>query len=132
MFTWWQRYCVERSQRQLAVVVARDGDGVVAILPGYVKTRFGIATWCFLGTEFESTDYLRVIESNTANASHLPGLLAALTGAVPVDVIELGNVLATDTFVHDVEGYAGGGEDAVRGSAASRLSVHRRARHRQL
>jgi hypothetical protein len=34
MFTWWQRYC-QRTRRQLAVVVARDGDGVVAIL--YVK-----------------------------------------------------------------------------------------------
>lgn len=107
MYTWWQRYGQGKGDRHLAIVVARQQERLVAILPGYVRRRLGISTFAFLGTEFESTDYLRAIEVEGKGAPALPGLIAHLLKDEPgIDVLELSNVLASDPTVAALESFA--------------------------
>ena len=107
MFTWWQRYCDGKRDRSLAIVTARRGAELVAILPGYVRKGRGLTTFALLGTEFESTDYLRTIEDRELSTSLTSSLLShVLQAGPPIDVVELLNVLSTDPFVSELQSYA--------------------------
>jgi CelD/BcsL family acetyltransferase involved in cellulose biosynthesis len=108
MFAWWIHYCDGDHARRLSIVVARRGDEIVGILPGYVyRRRLGLSTFAFLGTEFESSDYLGVIEKQQGGASALPGMLDFVLREEPgVDVLHLSNVLALGSTLDDLHGYA--------------------------
>jgi CelD/BcsL family acetyltransferase involved in cellulose biosynthesis len=99
MYSWWETYCAADPARRLAIVVARRGSEVVGILPGYLRpwSMAGVTLmeYAFLGTEYESTDYLHVIEDQD-QPTHLPAMLQALLEHEPaVDVVILEDVLET-------------------------------------
>ena len=66
-YLWLKNYGEPATVRHLAIVVARDGDRLVGILPGYIcsqKNSYQNHTvFYFIGSEFESTDYLDIIWS---------------------------------------------------------------------
>jgi len=108
MFEWWRHYCDGDHARTLAIVVARRGADLAAILPGYIHRKpLGLSTFAFLGTEFESSDYLRVIEDQEGGASALPGMLDFLLKEEPrLDVLHMSNMLALGSNLSDLRRFA--------------------------
>lgn len=109
MSAWWRHYCERDASRRLAIVVARRENDIVAILPGYVhRPRLGLATFGFLGTEYESSDYLQVIEQPVpGSASALAGMLdVLLTEERGLDVLHLSNILSSPSTLGDLAQYA--------------------------
>lgn len=106
MFTWWQHYCVGDKQRRLAIIVARNGNEIVAILPGYVRrvSTFGaeLSEFAFLGTEYESTDYLQVVGA-AGGTTLLPAMLEFLMKEEPgLDAFVMENVLETHPLLQSL------------------------------
>lgn len=120
MFAWWQHYSQDRGDRKLAIVVGRRGGELAAILPGYVRRRkaLGLSTFAFLGTEYESTDYLQAIEAVESAATALPAMLAFLIQEEShLDVLDLSNILASHSTLATLKAFA----HATRSSYESQL-----------
>jgi CelD/BcsL family acetyltransferase involved in cellulose biosynthesis len=103
MYSWWEQYCAVDTERRLATVVAEQDGEVVGILPGYLRPAstlgVGLTEYAFLGTEYESTDYLQVIEADGAQTL-LPAMLEALLRQEPsVDVVILEDVLESHALL---------------------------------
>jgi CelD/BcsL family acetyltransferase involved in cellulose biosynthesis len=72
-----------------------------------VRTGAGLTFFEFLGTEFESTDYTRVIERREGRQSLLQQMLAALVSKEPrLDVLHLSNILDSDETLDDLRRYS--------------------------
>lgn len=69
MFTWWQNYRQKLTQASLAVFCAYEDGELTAILPLFQHQKRNLKYIQFLGTEFESSDYLDLIcaEENKAD-----------------------------------------------------------------
>jgi CelD/BcsL family acetyltransferase involved in cellulose biosynthesis len=111
MFAWWQQYCSGDDARRLAIVVVRDSEQMVGILPGYVHDQssfgFSIASYGLLGTEYESSDYLEVIEHPVCRGALLQGMLQFLVdNEHDLDVLTFNNVLSDHPMLHALEGSA--------------------------
>jgi CelD/BcsL family acetyltransferase involved in cellulose biosynthesis len=96
LFTWWLHYGNGRPGKQLAIVTARDGSTLSALLPGYVRTAgFAGATlrsFHLLGTTRESSDGLDVPQREPTRDDLVPHLIAQARGGLTLDRICLGNV----------------------------------------
>lgn len=107
MFTWWEHYSRDRADWRLAIVIGRHGTDLAAVLPGYIRRRgVGLSTYGFLGTEYESTDYLEPIES-PASGSSLGEMLEFLVQQEPsLDTLDLSNILAGHPSLGVLERFA--------------------------
>ena len=101
---------------------------MTAILPGYCRESAGLTYYEFLGTEFESTDYTRMIEAGTEAGSLLSQLIDALLTFEPgLDVLHLSNMLESDLESMGLERHAVrlGHPATPRFSASARLLLSR-------
>ena len=114
MFCWWISYGEKDRNNSLCVVLAYEEDEVVGILPGYIKKQkvFGcpVSTFLFLGSEYESSDYLDVIRKDTDDVDIISGLFQTLIKEKKIDRVALYNILedqsildATDKFAKQIQ-----------------------------
>ena len=61
MFTWWQNYRPKLTKASLSVFCAFEEDKLIAVLPLFHHQKKNLKYIQFLGTEFESSDYLDLI-----------------------------------------------------------------------
>lgn len=110
MYTWWEEYCSRDRHRRLAIIVGRRDNEVVAILPAYVRRMsafgLGLCEFAFLGTEYETTDYLQVIE-RADELTHLPAMLeVVIQHESGLDILVLENILAAHPLLASLEATA--------------------------
>jgi CelD/BcsL family acetyltransferase involved in cellulose biosynthesis len=111
MYTWWRRYGEGSDVRALAVVVEHLDGRVSGILPGYIRRKgmMGSMTYSLLGSEFESSDYLRLLAEPGREADALLGTLHTLLSEEPgLDVLDITNVLESDPMLAALEVFATG------------------------
>ncbi len=111
MFTWWQSYCVEDQDCELCIVVARHDGNLSALLPGYLRQHVFLGrrlhVFSFLGTDYESSDYLDMIASESAPASLATGMLRYLLSAESrISLLVLDNMLNPCRLIGPLESYA--------------------------
>lgn len=108
-FQWWKNYGEPSANRQLAIVVARGGDRIVGILPGYICEHKNIyqknTSFYLIGTEYESTDYLDIILSPGLQHNEICNELfsVALNRFPKVDLICCMNLLESNSLVRSME-----------------------------
>lgn len=61
MFVWWQTYQIKLKNAELNIFCAYKSEALQAVLPLFTHQRKGLIYVQFLGTEFESSDYLDLI-----------------------------------------------------------------------
>ena len=61
MFTWWREYQPKLAAAKLSIFCAYQGEELIAVLPLFKHKRKNLSYIQFLGTEFESSDYLDLI-----------------------------------------------------------------------
>jgi len=61
MFTWWQIYRPRLTAAELSIFCIYEDDVLAAILPFFFHKKKNLIYIQFLGTEFESSDYLDII-----------------------------------------------------------------------
>lgn len=110
LFTWWHHYGNGRPGKQLAIVTAREGNTLSALLPGYVRTAgFTGATLRslhLLGTAGESSDDLDIPQREPTRDDLLPQLVAHAQQTLAVDRICLGDVAEESALVARVRALA--------------------------
>jgi len=102
MYSWWTCYGEKQHTNSLCIVTARDEDNLIGILPGYVNHRraFGRSslTFRFLGSEYESSDYLDVIRKDD-DSNLIEGIFKFMIRETKIDMIALYNILENQTIL---------------------------------
>ena len=110
MYSWWICYGEKQPTNSLCIVTSRDENNLIGILPGYVTHRraFGRSgvTFRFLGSEYESSDYLDVIRKDT-DGDLVEDLFKFMIKEKKVDMIALYNILEGQTVLTAINDLAG-------------------------
>lgn len=99
MFTWWEIYHPQNPGWKLHILVFRDGDSLIGILPLFVSSEsIGFVKYKrvgFLGDEVESTDYLDIITSDAYRVYFTENLYSILAEEFSTaDLIHFKGILA--------------------------------------
>ena len=110
MYSWWVCYGEKQTTNSLCIVIAKEANNLIGILPGYIKNRkvFGqtLATFLFLGSEFESSDYLDLIRQESEGADLVKGLFHVLVKEKEIDQIALLNILEDQAILGAIDNFA--------------------------
>jgi len=110
MYSWWEFYGKENAERELAIVVAREGNYLKAILPGYIKKKsvWGqkLKVYYFLGTEYESSDYLEIITKDVNDDQYSTDIFNFLLSPIKIDIFSIFNLLEHSLFLKKIKSYA--------------------------
>ncbi len=98
--TWWAFYARQLSKPELAIITLQDDDALLAILPlfSHRKKLTGTSDFKivqFMGTEFESSDYLDLIAVQDKREQYLHEILASadvLNLLKTADVVDFPNL----------------------------------------
>jgi CelD/BcsL family acetyltransferase involved in cellulose biosynthesis len=106
MYCWWNSYGEKEPTNSLCIVLAKEEDKLIGILPGYIKKWkvFGqfVSTFLFLGSEYESSDYLDVIRKDKDD-DLVENLFKFLISEKEVDQITLYNILEDQTILDAID-----------------------------
>ncbi|MCB0274466.1 MAG: GNAT family N-acetyltransferase [Calditrichaeota bacterium] len=112
MYTWWTVFNSPQDGKQLLILAAWDGEKLVGLLPGYIAYQrhmgMRIAVFSFLGSEYESSDYLTVIQENPGDP-RLPAQLFEFLfrqQQFPIDLILCANILEDNPLLKTLENIA--------------------------
>jgi len=97
LYSWWIDYGQKDPNKTLTIVLGKEGDNIKNILPGYIKRekigRMKVNIFYFLGSEYESSDYLEIITMDDQNSAHVTEIFDWLISTKRIDIIRLYNVL---------------------------------------
>lgn len=122
MYTWWKTYGEKDPANQLCVVITRADEALLAVLPAYIREQRMMGRKFrelrFLGSEFESSDYLELIHRQGADGTLAADLFTFLAGpqGPGVDLFYLLNILEDRPFAGELQQLAGsaGFEEVTR------------------
>ncbi len=101
--TWWREYGSKSPQNELAILLIKQEDRLVGIIPGYVQTSTAYLrktrVFQFLGSEYESSDYLEPIVDPQLEPNELAAAFRYLSEKKSVDIFTFVNVLENRPFV---------------------------------
>ncbi|RMF54944.1 MAG: GNAT family N-acetyltransferase [Calditrichaeota bacterium] len=97
LYTWWIEYGQKDPNNTLAIVLGKREGEIVSILPGYIKQEkiggMRVNAFYFLGSEYESSDYLEIITIDDQNPAHVTEILNWLISSHNIDILRLYNIL---------------------------------------
>jgi CelD/BcsL family acetyltransferase involved in cellulose biosynthesis len=112
MFTWWEQYRDRMEDPELAIIAGYEDNELVLIFPGYCEEVDSnplvgkIRLLQFMGTRFESTDYLGVITGAQERGTRVKRVMEFLQDRLPaVDQWNLMNILEDDEIFSHVSEY---------------------------
>lgn len=110
MYCWWVDYGEKEPDFSLSIVIVKKGGELVGILPGYIKKQrlFGrtISTFLFLGSEYESSDYLDVIRKDTRDIDLVVSLFQILLKEKKIDQMAFYNILEDCPILNAIDKFA--------------------------
>lgn len=111
MYYWWESYKTERAPKELCIIVAEIESEIHALLPGFIKTErlgaFQLRVFHFMGTEFETTNYLEIICRRSADTEIIFRLIDFLILQKPdLDVLSISHILGKHPQLEAVKGIA--------------------------
>ena len=107
MYTWWNTYSERISNISLCIITVRDEGLLIGLLPGFIQLENNINTFYFMGSRFESSDYLEMIcEDEKNNPVFIEDSIKYLLSKQKVDVISFNNVLYDSIFINTLKKFA--------------------------
>ena len=107
MFNWWDTYNETIPNISLCIIAVRDEGLLVGLLPGFIQLENNINTFYFLGSRFESSDYMEMIcEDEKNNPVLLEDSIKYLLSKHKIDVICFNNVLFDSLFMKTLKKFA--------------------------
>ena len=103
MYNWWDTYGDRISDVSLCIITVIEDERLVGILPGFIQVKSNTHTFFFLGSQFESPDYLEMIrEKQKSDVIFIENSLNYLLSKRRIDVIAFNSVLKDSLFLRSL------------------------------